>query len=157
MSGFKLQTMKNFLAGNNIYETSTALQGTNKENTMLLPMNFDGEIKPLSAGVYAARIIAAEGRVGKTSGNPYINWQLETFGSPEVNGKRVFHMTPTSGGWVTKLAELHKAATGEDIDKKAKQYDPEMLVGKEVTITLTTREYQGKDQLEVKAVAPYKQ
>lgn len=123
----------------------------------LMPLNFEGEIKPLQPGTYTARIVAAEGKVGKTSGNPYINWQLETFGTPEVNGKRVFHMTPTSGGYVIKLAELHKAATGEDIDKKAKQYDPEMLVGKEVTITVTNREYEGKTSLEVKSVAPLKQ
>ncbi len=110
----------------------------------LLPMDFDGEIKPLSAGTYAARIVAAEGKTS-AKGNPYINWQLESFGSPEVNGKRVFHTTPTTGGWVTKLAELHKAATGEDIDKKAKQYDPEMLVGKEITMTVIEESYTAND------------
>ena len=122
----------------------------------LVPMDFSGEIKPLSPGIYAARIVAAEVKHGKESGNPYVNWQLETFGSPEVNGKRVFHMTQLQGGYVTKLAELHKAATGQDIDKTAKSYDPEMLIGKEVTVTLTSREYNGKTQMEVKAVSSIK-
>ncbi len=124
----------------------------------LMPMDFSGEVKPLGPGVYKARIIAAEGKTAK-SGNPYINWQFETFGSPDVNGKRVFFATPLSGGWITKLAELHKAATGESIDKTAKQYDPEMLVGREITITVVNRDYTGTDgtqktSLDVKAVAP---
>lgn len=128
----------------------------------LIPMDFSEEVTPLSPGVYNARIVAADIKHAKESGKPYINWQLETFGSPEVNGKRVFHTTPLSGGWVSKLAELHKAATGEEIDKKAKQYDPEMLIGREVTATLTTRNYTKSDgtagsSLEIKAVAPFKQ
>lgn len=123
----------------------------------LLPMDFSGEITPLTPGTYSVRIIAGEGKIAQ-SGKPYINWQLETFGSPEVNGRRVYHRTPTSGGWVTKLAELHKAATGEDIDKEAKQYDPEMLVGKEVTVTVVNESYTGNDgsaktRLAVKSVA----
>ena len=124
----------------------------------LMPLDFTGEVTPLTPGVYTARIIAAEPKTS-AAGNPYINWQLETFGSPEVNGKRIFHTTPTSGGWVTKLADLHKAATGEDIDKKAKSYDPEMLVGREIVATVTNRTYKGSDgsdktSLEIKAVAP---
>jgi len=127
----------------------------------LTPLDFSGEVTPLQPGVYNARIVAAENKTS-ANGNPYINWQLETFGSPEVNGRRIFHSTPTTGGWVTKLAELHKAATGQEIDKKAKQYDPEMLVGKEITATLTQRTYKANDgtektALEVKAVAPYRQ
>ncbi len=124
----------------------------------LAPMDFSGEVKPLTAGVYKARIVSAEVKASK-AGNPYVNWTLETFGSPEVNGKRVYHATPLSGGWVTKLAELHKAATGEDIDKEAKSYDPEMLVSKEVTIALGMRSYTAQDgtqkeSTEVKSVSP---
>ena len=125
----------------------------------LVPLDFSGEVKPLNPGIYNARIVAAEVKTA-ASGNPYVNWQLETFGSPEVNGKRIFHTTPLQGGWISKLAELHKAATGEDIDKKAKQYDPEMLVGKEVTATVANRSYthngEQKTSIEIKAVAPLK-
>lgn len=124
---------------------------------MLVPMDFENEIKPLQAGTYTARIIKGEGVTSK-AGNPMINWQLETFGSPEVNGKRIYHTTMTSGGWVTKLAEFHKAATGEEIDKKQKQYDPEMLVGKEIVVTVVDENYTASDgtqkaRLGVKSVA----
>ena len=127
----------------------------------LMPLDFSGEVTPLKPGTYNARIVAAEAKTSQ-NGNPYINWQLETFGSPEVNGRRLFHTTPTTGGWVTKLAELHRAATGEDIDKKAKQYDPNMLVGRELIATVTMRNYTAKDgspkeTLEIKSVAPLKQ
>lgn len=126
----------------------------------LAPLDFSGEVTPLQPGVYNMRIVAAEVKQSQ-NGNPYVNWQIEAFGSPEVNGKRVFHKTPLSGGWVSKLAELHKAATGQDIDKKAKQYDPEMLVGKEIVATVVSRAYKGNDGsdktgLEIKAVAPLK-
>lgn len=123
----------------------------------LMPLDFTGEVTPLQPGTYSARIVAAEAKTS-AAGNPYINWQLETFGTPEVNGRRIFHTTPTTGGWVTKLAELHKAATGEDIDKKAKQYDPEMLIGKELTATVAMRSYTANDgtpktAIEVKSFA----
>ncbi len=126
----------------------------------LMPLDFSGEVTPLQPGTYAARIVAAEAKTSQ-NGNPYINWQLETYGSPEVNGRRLFHTTPTTGGWVTKLAELHKAATGEDIDKKAKQYDPEMLIGRELVATVANRSYTAQDgsqknTLEVKSLAPAK-
>lgn len=118
----------------------------------LLPMDFSGEIKPLTPGTYAARIMQAENRIGK-SGKPFVNWTLETYGSPEVNGKRVYHMTPTTGGWVTKLADLHKAATGEAIDKAAGQYDPEMLVGKEITVTVVNESYTANDGTQATRIA----
>jgi hypothetical protein len=123
----------------------------------ILPMDFSGEMKPLTPGTYAARIIGAVGKVSK-AGNNYIDWQIETFGSPEVNGRQVFYGTPLSGGWVSKLAELHRAATGEDIDKTAKGYDPGMLVGKEITVTVVTESYttntgEAKIKTAVKSVA----
>ncbi len=126
----------------------------------LVPLDFSGEVKPLSPGIYNARIVAAEVKTS-AAGNLCVNWQLETYGSPEVNGKRLFHTPPLAGGWIIKLAELHKAATGEDIDKKAKQYDPEMLVGREVTATVASHNYtsntgEAKTALEIKAVAPIK-
>ena len=125
----------------------------------LVPMNFENEVTPLGAGVYKARVVGAEVKQGKTKddGTPginYVNWRLETFGSPEVNGKTLFHMTPLEGGFVTKLAEFHKAATRENIDKKQKQYDPEMLIGKEITVTLFMETYNGKTSPKVQAVAP---
>lgn len=124
----------------------------------LVPMDFSGEIKPLTPGVYSMRIVGAEVKYSKEKNQPYVNWNLEAFGSPDVNGQRVFYTTPLQGGWVTKLADLHRAATGEEIDKTAKQYDPEMLVGREVTATLVTRNYttntgEQRSGVEIKAVA----
>lgn len=123
----------------------------------LVPLDFSGEITPLKPGTYSARIVATEVKTSQ-AGKPYINWQLETFGAPEVNGRRVYHTTPTSGGFVTKLAELHEAVTGEKIDKEARQYDPEMLVGRELTVTLINENYTANDgtpktRLAVKAVS----
>ncbi len=132
----------------------------------LMPLDFGDEIKPLKPGTYSARIVAFEPKVKEYPGTDkkplhMINWQFETFGSPEINGKRIYHMTPTTGGWATKTAELHKAATGEAIDKSAKQYDPEMLVSKEITVTVVNKGYTKNDgstgeRLEVVSIAPKK-
>jgi hypothetical protein len=98
------------------------------------------EFTPIAPGTYSARIVDCEVKDSK-AGNQYANWKLELFGSPDVANRVVFHSTPFKGGWVTKLAELYKAAIGQEIDKK-KPFDTDMLIGKEVKVTLT----EGKDQ-----------
>lgn len=92
------------------------------------------EFAPIAPGTYSARIVDCEVKDSK-AGNQYANWKLELFGTPDVNNRVVFHSTPFKGGWVTKLAELYKAATGQEIDKK-KAFDTDMLIGKEVKVTL---------------------
>ena len=54
-------------------------------------------------------------------------------------------MASTTGGWVSKLAELHEAATGEKIDKEATKYDPETLISREVMMTVINESYPAND------------
>jgi hypothetical protein len=112
---------------------------------------------PVPPGTYSARIKECEQRESK-AGNPYLNWKLELFGTPEVNNRVVFHMTMVKGKAAFRLQELYSAATGEQISDKT-GFDTDMLIGKEITVTLT----EAKDQEgnvrpfpEVKAVAALK-
>lgn len=107
----------------------------------LIKPDWTEETTPVQPGVYSARIKDCEVKTGKDSGKPYGNWKLELYGSPEVNNRVIFMSTPFGGKGIFRLGELYKAATGQEIDKNA-QFDTDMLIGKEVTVTLV----EGKDQ-----------
>lgn len=100
----------------------------------LIKPDWSEETQPVQPGTYSARIKDGEVKTSQ-KGSQYINWKLELFGSPEVNNRVVFMSTPVAGKGIFRLAELYKAATGEEIDKTA-QFDTDMLIGKEVTATL---------------------
>jgi len=106
----------------------------------LIKPDWTEETQPVKPGTYAARIKECEVKTSQ-AGKPYGNWKLELFGSPDVNNRVVFMSTPFGGKGIFRLAELHKAATGEEIDRNA-AYDTDMLIGKEVSVTLV----EGKDQ-----------
>lgn len=123
----------------------------------LIKPDWSEETKPVQPGVYAARVKDGEIKTSK-AGNTYVNWKLELFGTPEVNNRVVFLSTPTGGPGIFRLAELYKAATGQEMDRNA-PFDTDMLISREVTVTLV----EGKDQNgnpkqfpDVKAVAPLK-
>lgn len=116
-----------------------------------------GTRQAIAPGTYAARIKDCEVRTSQ-AGNDYLNWQLELFGKPEVNNRIVFYRTMIKGGGAFRLAELYKAATGEQL-KAGASFDTDALVGREVTTILT----EGRDKdgnvsqyPEVKSVVPYK-
>jgi hypothetical protein len=93
------------------------------------------DMTPVPAGKYNARLIGVERRVGKTSGNPYLNWQAELIGAkdPKQNGKRVFLMTMFTGKAAGQIKELWKAATGET-PAAGQAWDPTTLYGREISV-----------------------
>jgi hypothetical protein len=106
----------------------------------LIQPDWTEETQPVKPGVYSARIKECDVKTSQ-KGSTYGNWKLELFGTPEVNNRVVFMATPFSGKGIFRLADLYKAATGEEIDRHA-NFDTEMLIGKEITVTLV----EGKDQ-----------
>ena len=99
------------------------------------------------------RVMSAEVKEW-SSGVPYVNWKLETFGAddPGLNGKTVYYSTNLSGKGVFTLQNLFKAATGEDLGG---EFDTEALVGREVKVTLgedVDRDGNVRPYLGVKAV-----
>lgn len=110
--------------------------------------------QPIPSGTYSARIKDCQEKVGKSSGNPYLNWKLEIFDSEKYNNRIVFLMTMLSGAGAGKLRDLYEAATGLESD--GKPFDTDQLLGKEVKVTLVeARDEHGnvKSFPDVKSVA----
>jgi len=101
---------------------------------MLVTPNFDELSGSLEPGTYNARIIAGEVTESK-AGNPMIKWTMEVFGhkDPKMNGLTIFDRTMISGKGAFRLQDLYRAAMKEEL-KGA--FDTDMLLGKEIKITL---------------------
>ena len=113
---------------------------------------------PLEPGTYKARVMSSTVKESQ-AGKPYVKWQLETWGSDvkSHNGRTVYYNTPVTGGGAFRLADLYVAAMKTVLPKDNPAFDTDMLVGKEVEITLI----EGKDMNgepskypEVKTVKP---
>lgn len=110
------------------------------QNLLITP-DFDEAIDmgPVAAGKYNARIIGVEQKTAK-SGNPYLNWRAELVGTEggKQNGKLVFFMTMYTGKAANQIKDLWKAATGE-LPAAGQPWDPNTLLGREVSIAVATR------------------
>lgn len=89
----------------------------------------------LPPGDYPVRIVDSTVRESKTSGNPYINWTLETFGKSEdkLNGRKVFHSTPVTGKGAGILRQF-LSAMGESTD--IQQLETTDLHGRELVVVI---------------------
>lgn len=92
--------------------------------------------KPVPPGTYSARILEGKPETSKSKGTPMVAWTLELFGSPEINGRRMWHRTPITGRGAFRLQEIYKAATGEPL-AEGMQFDTDSLVQREVTVTVS--------------------
>jgi len=99
----------------------------------------------LPNGEYGVRVVNVEQKIGKTSGNAYLNWTLETFGE-KSNGRKIFHSTPIGGKGVGILRQFLKV-TGTTVQANG-GFDTDETMGKELTVVIVTE----NDYPKVKAV-----
>jgi uncharacterized protein DUF669 len=106
---------------------------------MLVTPDFS-EVSGVVPGVYTARIVEGEVTQSK-AGAPMIKWAYEIFGSETkgANGQRVFDRTMLAGKGAFRLQDLYRAAMKEELKGN---FDTDMLLGKEVKLTLA----EGKTQ-----------
>lgn len=87
------------------------------------------------------------------NGGAYVNWELETYGEPEVknNGRRIFHKTSLQGKGAFMLQQFYSAAVGQPLTGP---FDTEQLVGKKIAVELVdgVRDGQPTGYTEVKRV-----
>lgn len=108
---------------------------------MKIQPNYSEASRPMEAGTYFCRVIAAELKHGKEKGTPYVNWQLETV--PEK--RKVFYSTPIEGRGAGMLKHFIRC-----IDKNYEEgeYDTDILLGHIVKADLNveskTNSYDGK-------------
>jgi hypothetical protein len=129
--------------------------GTTKENKMaLVQPDFSDISEEIVPGDYNCVVKKAELK-DWPDGSKYINWSLETYGSPEQknNGRYIFHKTSTTGKSAFHLQKLYKAATGENL---AGAFDTDQLLGRKVAVTVVAgmRNGQPTGYNEVKTVRP---
>lgn len=126
---------------------------------MLIQADLTEVSSPLEPGTYKARVVASELKESKTSGNKYVKWQLETWGSEikTQNGRTVYYNTPVTGGGAFRLADFYAATMKKALPRDNPQFDTDMIIGKELEIVTV----EGKDQegnpskyVEVKTVRP---
>lgn len=84
-----------------------------------LQPDFSEEVTPPPPGVYRARIVGAEMKTAKMSGNPMINWKLELAG-PNGTNFTSYHTTMLAGkgtGFLRRFMEaVNPNYNGEAID-----------------------------------------
>lgn len=102
--------------------------------SFLNPGMFNGVFEPVCVpeGEYQLRIINAEDKVGKTSGNPYMNVALEIISEPKA--KNIYHMLfyPAAGddekkrnGKLSSIQNFFKAFSVEITDN----FDVKSMIG----------------------------
>ncbi len=94
----------------------------------------------LQPGMYNARIVGADVKESK-GGVPMIKWTYEVFGSDAkgANGQRIFDHTMLAGKGAFRLQDLYRSAMKQEL---AGDFDTDMLLGKEIKLTLA----EGKTQ-----------
>lgn len=121
---------------------------------MLVQPNFDEVQDRVGEGTYKVRIVESKvdqwpGKDGKRP-TTFIAWTLETFAESDDknNGRKIFHRTPIEGGGAFRLKDFYLAAMHEECSGA---FDPEMLYGKEVEVTIVPQK-NDPQYTEIKAV-----
>lgn len=117
---------------------------------MLVTPDFSEVAEAITAGTY--KCIVKKGEVKEwPSGGTYVNWELETIGSPEPknNGRRIYAKTSVGGKGAFMLQQIYQAAVGQALTGA---FDTEQLVGKSVVVDLVdgVRDGQPTGYTEVK-------
>lgn len=99
---------------------------------MLVKPDFSETKDEVTAGTYKGTIVAGNLKDWPNGGS-YVEWQIETFDSPDPknNGRKIFHKTSISGPGAFTLQQLYKAAMGTE---PGGEFDTEMLHGRKVIV-----------------------
>jgi hypothetical protein len=106
--------------------------------------DFSEEMTAYEPGIYLCKVIDAEVKRGRESGNEYINWKLET--RPEK--KIVFHSTPIEGRGAGMFKHFIRCCG--DKEYRDGEYDIDSLIGLTVSMELDVEEKTKPDGKSVK-------
>ena len=101
----------------------------------MIQPDFSEAADGVAPGTYSANIVKHEMKESR-AGAKFIRWQLTVFNAAEskYNGQSVWTNTMLSGKGAIMLQRLHQAALGTKIEGS---FDPDALLGKPVSITVT--------------------
>lgn len=104
--------------------------------------DFSEDQATLEPGVFLCKILTSEVKVGKSSGNPYVNWKLQVM----PNGPWVFHSTPLEGRGSGMFKHMVHCAGDKDYNEG--EYDTDELKDRLVSMDLDTEVYTKRDGTE---------
>jgi len=102
-------------------------------------------------GEYQAFVYDVAQRQNKAGDGFYLNWQFKIQGG-DSEGKLVFHITSLKDNALFKLRELLEAIGYSVPTDGQLELDTDDLMGKKCTLVIGHREYQGKQQNEIREI-----
>jgi Protein of unknown function (DUF669) len=103
-----------------------------------------GRAAHVPEGDYLAKPVNAELRKSEKSGSRYISWRFQVVEPKKYKGKTLYDRTSLKPDALWNLRNLVHAALGKNIAGKVVNFDPEVVYGKPLMITVEDDEYEGK-------------
>jgi hypothetical protein len=112
-----------------------------------------GEFETLPVGTYSARITDVDVKVSQATQAPYLAVTMTVFNATDTkwNGRKVWDNVQVTGAGAWKAKSLIEAATREPFN--AETLDTEMLLTRELSISVKHEVYEGKTQAKVASYA----
>ena len=103
-----------------------------------------GRAAHVPEGDYLAKPVNAELRKSERTGGRYFSWRFQLVEPKKYKGKTLYDRTSLKPDALWNLRNLIHAATGKNIAGKVLNFDPEVVYGKPLMITVEDDEYEGK-------------
>ena len=112
----------------------------------------DSTFEPLPAGLYPATVFDIKQKVGKDSGQPYLEF---TFALSDQNGRRAWsnYSLQPAALWKLKSTLLALGVPAKSLEGNF-ELDPKDLLGRECVLELIVDSWQGKATNSVNEVHP---
>lgn len=103
-----------------------------------------GRAAHVPEGDYLAKPVNAELRKSEKSGARYLSWRFQVIEPKKYKGKTLYDRTSLKPDALWNLRNLVHAALGKNIAGKVVNFDPEVVYGKPMMVTVEDDEYEGK-------------
>jgi len=112
----------------------------------------DSDFTPLPAGEYNATVFEINSKIGKDSGQPYLEWIYQVTSEGYVNRRlwQIFSLQPQAL-WNLK-SHLLALGLSEEVLAGEFDFEPRMFLGKPVELIVSLSTYQGKPGNDVESV-----
>lgn len=115
-----------------------------------------GRAAHVPEGDYLAKPVKAELRKSEKSGSKYLSWRFQLIEPKKYKGKTLYDRTSLKPDALWNLRNLIHAAIGKNIAGKVLNFDPEVIYGKPLMITVEDDEYEGKIRSQIVDYQPKK-
>ena len=115
-----------------------------------------GRAARVPEGDYLAKPVKAELRKSEKSGSRYISWRFQIVEPKKYKGKTLYDRTSLKPDALWNLRNLIFSAVGKNIAGSVLNFDPEVIYGKTLMVTVEDDEYEGKVRSQIVDYQPKK-